>query len=143
MSRGVMCKDVLKQRSKGSWEITIDIGRDGQGKRLRKIQTIKGKKADAERRLREVVTAYDKGFPITIQKIAVAQWMDRWLRDYVSPNTRQRTTEHYDGVVREHIVPHIGHIELTRLAPKDIQSLGPSCCPTDCLRHRLNWSTMF
>jgi len=39
----------IRQRSKGSWEITIDVGRDPTtGKRLRHFETLKGNKKDAQ-----------------------------------------------------------------------------------------------
>ena len=47
----------------------MDLGRNAQGKRLRKYVNIKGKKADAEKRLREFLTAADKGLPIQNDKI--------------------------------------------------------------------------
>ena len=42
----------IRQRTKGSWEITIDIGRDpATGKRLRHFETVNGRKTDAHNRL--------------------------------------------------------------------------------------------
>ena len=40
-------KGSIRRRSKDSWEIAIDLGRDFNGKRLRKFVNVKGKKADA------------------------------------------------------------------------------------------------
>ena len=59
----------IRRRSKNSWEITLDLGRNAQGKRLRKYVNIKGKKANAEKRLREFLTAADKRLPIQNDKI--------------------------------------------------------------------------
>ena len=40
----------IRRRSKGSWEITIDLGRDPtNGHRRRRFLSIKGTKRDAER----------------------------------------------------------------------------------------------
>ena len=55
-------KGLLRQRSKGSWEITIDIGRDAAtGKRLRHFGSVKGTKKEAEQKLAELVVSIDKG----------------------------------------------------------------------------------
>ena len=40
------------RRRKGSWELTVDLGKDASGKRLRKYVTVKWRKADAQRKLR-------------------------------------------------------------------------------------------
>ena len=101
----------------------MDLGRDELGRRRRKFINVKGKKADAEKRRRELLTAADRGIPVNTQKVTVGQWLERWLKDYVTPNTRQRTKERYQGAITRHIVPHVGQIELTKLAPRDIQAL--------------------
>ena len=49
----------VKQRSPGSWQIRVFLGRDEHGKRIRKNETVRGKKADAERRRREILSQMD------------------------------------------------------------------------------------
>ena len=39
----------MRRRSANSWELTIDLGRDPQGRRLRKFVSVKGQKKDALR----------------------------------------------------------------------------------------------
>ena len=40
-------KGSLRQRSPGSWELTVDKGRDARGKQRRKHLTVRGTKAHA------------------------------------------------------------------------------------------------
>ena len=47
-------KGTMIQRSKGSWTVIFDTGRDASGRRKQKWKTIRGTKADAERELRRV-----------------------------------------------------------------------------------------
>lgn len=54
-------KGTIKQRSPGSWEIQVFVGRDANGKRIRKGATVRGKKSDAQRRLREILADLDRG----------------------------------------------------------------------------------
>ena len=49
-------KGSLRQRSAGSWELTVDLGRDAVGKRRRRHETVRGTKAQAQRRLRELLS---------------------------------------------------------------------------------------
>jgi hypothetical protein len=41
----------IRKRSKDSWELNIDMGRDTSGKRRRKFLNVKGTKAEAQRKL--------------------------------------------------------------------------------------------
>ena len=116
-------KGSIRRRSKNSWELTLDLGRDPQGKRQRKFVNVKGRKSDAERRLRELLASLDRGQPPDTGNITLADFLHRWLCDYAKPSTRPRTAERYESDVRLHIVPAIGHIKLTQLRPADIQSL--------------------
>ena len=113
----------IRRRSKTSWEITLDLGRDAEGKRLRKYVNVKGKKADAEKALRDLLTAVDRGLPISTEKITVGQWLETWVNDYATINTRQRTQERYKGIIRKHLLPHIGHLLLEKLKPGEIRVL--------------------
>ena len=49
-------KGTIRQRSPGSWEIQVFLGRDTNSKPMRKAETVRGKKADAQRRLREILS---------------------------------------------------------------------------------------
>ena len=113
----------IRRRGKQTWELTLDVGRDTQGRRRRKFVNVKGTKADAERKLRELATAVDKGIPVNTERVTVAEWMQRWLDEYVVPNTRQRTVERYRSVVTRHVAPRIGHIQLLKLSPNDVRAL--------------------
>ena len=116
-------KGSLRQRSPGSWELTIDTGRDALGKRQRKFVTVQGTKAQAQRRLRELLSMLDKGMGLPAEKILLRDWLDRWLQEVIAPNRRQRTKERYQGIISRHIKPTIGHIRLNKLAPSHVQAL--------------------
>ena len=53
-------KGRIRQRSAGSWELTVDLGRDGLGKRRRKYLTGRGTEAQARRKLREILSTLDR-----------------------------------------------------------------------------------
>lgn len=99
------------------------MGRDAQGKRLRKFVNVTGKKADADRRLRELLTADDRGLPILTDKMTLAQWLDKWFNEYVVSGKRQMTGERYKRVIERYLKPYLGHTQLNRLSPADIRAL--------------------
>ena len=54
-------KGRMRQRSPGTGQICYELGRNAPGKRRTKAQTIRGTKSDAQRSLREILTALDQG----------------------------------------------------------------------------------
>ena len=116
-------KGSIRQRSAGTWELTVDQGRDGLGRRQRRFVTVRGTKAQAERRLRELLSTVDRGLDLPPDKVLLRDWLHRWLRDFVAPTRRWGTYDRYECCVRRHILPFIGHIELGRLSPSDVQAL--------------------
>ena len=116
-------KGSLRQRSPGSWELRVDLGRDAFGKRQRKSKTVRGTKAHAQRLLREMLTALDKGIGLTNERILLRDWLDRWMAERITPHRRQRTKERYQGIIDRHIAPAIGYIDLAQLGPSHVQAL--------------------
>ena len=113
----------IKQRNPGSWQIRVFLGRDKDGKRIRKNETVRGKKADAERRLREILGEMDRGVVPSVQRYKLAEWLDAWLADVISPNKEQKTIDRYEEAVRLHIVPDLGNIEISKITPRHVQEL--------------------
>ncbi len=101
----------------------LELGRDSSGKRMRKSITVKGNKADAQRKLRELLTDLDKGIPVDESKISVGEFLDQWLRDYAETQTAQRTVEGYRGNINRYLKPKLGHIPLAKLTPYHVQEL--------------------
>ena len=116
-------KGEIKQRSPGSWEIRVFLGRDEHGKRIRKNETVRGKKADAERRLREILSELDRGIVPSVQRYKLAQWLELWLADVVAQTTERKTFDRYEGVVRIHLVPNLGSVEISKITPRQVQEL--------------------
>ena len=113
----------IKQRSPGSWQIRVFLGRDEHGKRIRKNETVQGKKADAERRLREILGQMDGGVVPSVERYKLAEWLPLWLDEVISPNKEQKTYDRYEGVVRLHLVPNLGAVEVAKLGPRQVKDL--------------------
>ena len=112
----------IRQRSPGSWEITLDVGRDGAGRRRRRYKTLRGTKAQAQRELRRLLSSLDAGMSVPDENILLRDWLDRWLREVIAPHRRYSTWARYRQVVDRDIVPAIGHIPLVKLSPSHIQA---------------------
>jgi integrase len=112
----------IRPRGPGAWELKYDLGADPiTGKRRVRYKTVHGKKSDAQRELRDLLGAVDKGVVSDAGKMTVGGWLKQWLeeaRHHVSPKTHER----YSEIVNRHLVPALGAIQLTKLAPVHIQS---------------------
>ncbi len=116
-------KGSIRQRSPGAWEITLSLGYDAAGRRTRRSVTVRGTKAEAQRRLRELLSTVDHGIPVPNDRILIRDWLDRWLDEVVDPNLRASTAERYRRIIERHLKPRTGHVTLGALAPKHVHSL--------------------
>jgi integrase len=117
-------KGHLRQRSKGSWEIAIDVGRDpATGKRLQHWETVRGTKKDAERRLAELAVEVEKRTYVKLaHNITLADYLTDWLQTHAELHCRPRTAEGYRFIVDRHLIPVLGEIQLSELRPQHISS---------------------
>lgn len=116
-------KGHIRQRSKGSWTVVIDVGKDPvTGKRIQQWHTVKGGKRNAQKVLNEMLVAIEKGVHIRPSRITLGEWLVQWLDSYVATHTTTRTHESYHSVIHRHILPALGSMPLNQLRPQHLQS---------------------
>ena len=113
----------IRKRGAKSWEITLDLGRDENGKRDRRYFTVRGTKKQAQQRQRELLTELDGGAVPSSERIKMRDWLDRWMLDCIVGHQSEATRERYGGIIKNHLKPSVGHIELRKLSPMQVQSL--------------------
>ena len=117
-------KGHIKQRSKGSWTIWVDLGRDPEtGKRKQQTLTVRGSKKDAERELRDILTRIEGNAYVKPAKITVGEFLTQWLKDYCWLTLSPVTAQTYEYMVRKYLIPALGQIPLTQLRPEHLQRL--------------------
>ena len=116
----------IRQRSKGTWQVRFDAPRQGPGQREYASVTVRGTKKDAERVLREKLTALEQGNFVTRQTESVSQFFGRWMADYAATNTTVRTQVGYQGYIDRYITPVIGVVPLQSLTTRQIQGMYAS-----------------
>lgn len=110
------------QRANGTWVARLDRGYDENGKRLRK--DVYGKtKREVQEKLTRMQSDSLNGTLLETQRITVAEFMKRWLEDAARPSVRETTYVWYEGLIRLHIAPRIGGVQLAKLTPMHIQGL--------------------
>ncbi len=113
----------IKKRSEGSYTIILDVGKDPvTGKRKQSWRTVRGNKKDAERELNRLVNSLHTGTYLEPSKLTVAEYLEKWLKDYARGNVAGKTFERYCGVVRRQLIPDIGALPLAKLQPLHIQA---------------------
>ena len=116
-------KGSIRQRSKGSWEVCVDTGRDpATGKRLRHFESVKGTKKVAQQRMHELLHTLEQGVYVRPSRLTVAQFLGEWLQDYVELNCSPRTKASYEMIIRRHLIPELGSIPLSQLEPRHLQA---------------------
>jgi len=64
----------------------------------------------------------EQGTYVKPNKLNLGELLEKWLKDYVSMNTTDRTLESYSYIVKTHLIPGLGRIPLSDLQAHQIQS---------------------
>jgi len=113
----------IRKQGKDSWRITVSLGKNPKTNRYEKYQeTVRGKKADAERRLAELITQLEKGVNINPGKMTFGEFLDKWLDNYVrTKNLAPSTVYGYENIIQLHVKPELCHVPLNKLHPAHLR----------------------
>jgi integrase len=113
----------IEKRGKNSYSIAISLGKDATtGKYKYQWTTVKGTKKETEKRLSELLHQLDNGTFIKPGKTTLAEYLEKWLKDYAKPNLSPRGFERYESIARVHLIPSLGNISLTQLRSEHLQA---------------------
>jgi integrase len=114
----------IRRRGERSWELKYDVGADPiTGRRKIRYASVKGTKKDAEQKLIALLAAEQMGQGIDPSRVTVADFIDRWERDWARVNLSPKTVERYSELIRKHIVPHIGRVPAQKLRAVTLSEL--------------------
>ena len=120
--------NIRKRGDNQGWQLTIWTGRKPDGKPIRHYETVRGTKADAQRRLRELLSGMDRGISIpTTGRLTLGELLDQWLTGYCKTNCQQRTQDGYESIVKNHLTP-LSHLKLKDLQAQAIQAHYGTLC---------------
>jgi integrase len=114
-------KGHIRSRGKNKWAIVIDRERDADGKRRQQWITVNGTKRDAERELAKFLHEFHTGQLLEPNRQTLGEFLVRWLQDCAVLNIQPKTHERYAEIIRTHLVPQIGQVQLSKLRPEHIQ----------------------
>ena len=120
MARKTIEKNLSYDDIKKLYYISMDYGKDENGKRIRNSKSFKTKK-EAKQALREFEADKTKGLLVIPKEITLAEWLDNWYKTIVLVNLEITTSDNYNNIIQKHIAPLIGKIPLQQLKPQQIQ----------------------
>ncbi|MFV9507517.1 MAG: tyrosine-type recombinase/integrase, partial [Oscillochloridaceae bacterium umkhey_bin13] len=111
----------IHERPDGRWCASLDLG-IVNGKRKRKYIYGATRKEVVEK-LKAAQAALLTGANLTVERLTVAQFLDRWIDDVVSKRNKARTVDGYKQIIRDHLKPHLGRHQLDKLRPEHVQAM--------------------
>jgi len=119
----------IKKRGENSYQITVSCGYDGQNKKLTQTKTISldpsltTKQTDKE--LQKQAALFERevenGTYLDGSKITLAEFTERWLKDYAEKELAPKTLHRYKDMLNSRILPALGHIKLQKLQPTNLR----------------------
>jgi hypothetical protein len=110
----------VRERGKGNWYAVLSVRDPATGRRKTKWRRLKATgKRQAQLECARLIGELGVGGYGESDRVTVSQFLVRWL-DYVRTQVSPRSHERYAEIVRQHLVPALGAIRLTRLQPGDI-----------------------
>ena len=117
----------LRQRSKGSWRITLEFGYQphpdtGRPKHVQKFVTFHGTKRQAQEKLTDLLGAANRSEFVEPSKITLDVWLMEWLDASVKPRCRAATYVRYKGIIEQNILKAaIATVPLQQLRPTHLE----------------------
>jgi integrase len=114
---------VYFDQRKNRWIGIVDLGTTPDGKRRR--QRVYGStESEAARLLAQLVHDLETGRPSPDGAMRFEPFFQRWLRLTIEPNARSLNTfDHYEVIVRRHLVPAFGKKRLRDLTVDDVEQM--------------------
>lgn len=112
----------IRKRKDGLWEARYTIGRDAEGKLIRRSIYSKTR-AEVNKKLTKILNTINSGTFVEPTKMTVSDWMNTWLKEYKYPSVKLSTYSSYNHTFKYYIEPAIGHMLLKNLRPDHVQHM--------------------
>jgi integrase len=120
--RGRSEGSIFFRESDNQWAGSVSLGYDGAGKRKRR--TVYGaSKQEVQVKLRELQSNASVGSLSDAGRLTVGDYLQRWLENTAKSKTRATTYARYEQLVRLHIKPILGGLQLSKLSTIHVESL--------------------
>jgi integrase len=118
-------KGHIRERSPGRWAVVIDAHDPQTGARKRRWHSFKGTKREAQVEAARLISALQQGIALEPTKITVAQFLDRFERDWLAVHVTALTMERYRHAL-QHVRRYLGGRPLQKVQAGDLASIYAS-----------------
>lgn len=105
------------QRTDGRWVAVVSLG---DGKRVARYAKTR---AEAAARLSAALTSVQAGVPLPPERQTVAEFLTGWLETTAKRAVRPATFVSYRGLIRNHLAPELGKVQLSKLTPQQVEGM--------------------
>ena len=121
MSRKANGEGSIYRRTDGRYGGSVFVElTDGTRKR---VHVYSKNRQEVHDRLAEKISLDRRGIRTPDKEWTVGSYLDYWMQTVVAVKDRPRTASNYEGVVRVHLKPTLGHLRLSKLSVQDFQRL--------------------
>lgn len=113
MARRANGEGSISQRKDGRWQASLSVAGRRQHFLGKTWEEAHAKLTGAKKNLMD-------GRPTSHERQTVSQYLNRWIEDS-SPGRKPRTNKRYRELIDLHVLPRIGRVQLSKLAPQDVQ----------------------
>lgn len=113
-----------------TFRITVSLGVDGTGKRLRHTETFtptaktaKAAEREAKHYAEVLEEQYRKGLLTISENIEYSDFCKRWYDNWATDKLKQNQAEAYLSSVELHVIPVLGKMKLSAIRKKDCQQV--------------------
>jgi integrase len=106
------------KRSDGRWCGVVELNRKS-GKRNRK-SVYGSTQSEVVKKIAALRAQLDGGMPAPNDQLTVESLLALWLHQEEGKKMSPNTIDQYQWVIGKHLVPDLGHLKVTALAPKDV-----------------------
>ncbi len=110
----------IRKRGKNSFQICIELDKNEFGERQRIYDTVRGTQKEAKKVMQRMLGEIETGTYVKPAKITVKKYLTTWLKGK-KPNISERTYESYEMIIRAHLIPELGRIDLSKLQPLTLE----------------------
>lgn len=110
----------IKKRG-SSWQVILELGRDAEGKKIRKTVTCKTQQ-EAEAIETEYKYKRQTNNIAIPSKMTMEELLTLWLENYVENRCEETTRQEYERIIKNKMVPKLGNILVQKLEPTHIQN---------------------
>jgi integrase len=111
----------ITRRGKRSWRLKYDV--QTAGPRQTKYVTLRGTRAQAQVEAAKILAALATGMHVDPSTETVAQFVERWLRDWANDNVSNQTWAGYAQMLRKHVCTRVGKLPIQKLQARDLQAV--------------------